>query len=441
MEDGQVYKLAPDRRPKVKRPQVKVVSLESQNIKDIGNHSLVSDQVTKVEVQKSAPQKKYFVPIEVLDHSLDIGPPKVKEKVIQDKVIDFFDLASENQNLWKLNKEELKIEETIKLYMKEFSFDPLLIDFLVKLIVFFDGLQIARSSKAFWIKSFDRDGSVGVKNVTLIGQRYFYLLNFFKNYLLNVEIPAYYSNNDFVNFLSYFNPTNNPLIEKKFYTLNCDDANSINTKMLEIKKKWIIYKTKYSKNIENINYLYNKEAKRVFFKDRLVCRFHFQSREFHYDIGKLSIAFAELMKRLQGKNRLSEDIKYIKFANENSVNKFIDVLFFIEPTDKFETIDEIMKSIRDHWAKVIHHFSGNNAVVISSQTLEIDAKKRWLMESDLDLKTEYLYVSSKDDALIKKIGNILIPFFISQAIFFPIQSSVKGIRQLTSVGFGKKYKS
>lgn len=57
MEDGQVYKLAPDRRPKVKRPQVKVVSLESQNIKDIGNHSLVSDQVTKVEVQKSAPKK------------------------------------------------------------------------------------------------------------------------------------------------------------------------------------------------------------------------------------------------------------------------------------------------------------------------------------------------------------------------------------------------
>jgi hypothetical protein len=119
--------------------------------------------------------------------------------------------------------------------------------------------------------------------------------------------------------------------------------------------------------------------------------------------------------------------------------KYLDVLFFIEPNEKFESIQEIKNSIQDHWLRAMAYVLKDNSKLIITDSIEWDAELQELMKTEELFQTEYLYVDKTDKTKIKKVLDVLIPYFISQAIFFPVESSLPKTRQLTLVGFDKKY--
>ncbi|WP_335989763.1 hypothetical protein [Acinetobacter bereziniae] len=355
------------------------------------------------------------------------------------KVQAFIDYALADKNVWKYSKEELATEKLFNLYWNERGSDSLLGKFLVKVLIFIESLERGKNITVIWLKNNDPEASVDKHNLTLIGKRYFLLLNEFYNsgYVQNLNRSE--NQHKFFNLLNYFAPFGRNHSLWAMLDFKNEQAIQLNRGVLALRKAWFVYKTEYSKNLENIHYIKNLSKNQVFDKDRLIFRFKLKSYQLQYDVRLLSSTFTELMKRLKGKYRLSNDIKYIKYTNEIYSKKYLDVLFFIEPNEKFESIQEIINSLQDHWLRAIDYVLKNDTKDIITTTADVDAELQELMKTEELFQTEYLYIDKTDKTKIKKVIDVLIPYFISQAIFFPIKSPIPKTRQLILVGFEKKY--
>lgn len=365
--------------------------------------------------------------------------PVIPKNTPHSKVQDLINFALDDKNVWKYSKEELKTEKLFNIYLKENGLDSGFREFLIKVLIFVESLDRGKNINVIWIKNNDPEASVDKQNLTLIGKRYFSLLNEFYNSGIVQNLNQLESQHKFFNLLDYFAFFGRTFGLWPMYDFKNEEAMRLNKKMSLLRKDWFAYKAKYSKNLENIFYIKNLSQKQIFSKDRLIFRFKLKSVKLQNDVRLLSSTFTELMKRLQGKYRLSTDIKYIKYTNERYSEKHLDVLFFIEPTEKFDSIQEIKNSIQDHWLRAIAYVLKDNAKEIVTTVAELDAELRELMITEELFQTECLYVDVMDKAKIKKVADVLIPYFISQAIFFPVESSLPKTRQLTLVGFDKKY--
>lgn len=351
---------------------------------------------------------------------------------------EFIDYALADQNVWKYSKEELVTEKLFNLYWKENGGDSLFGKFLVKVLIFIESLERGKNIKAIWLKNNDPEAPVNKQNLTLIGKRYFLLLNEFYNSGYAQNLNQSENHHKFFNLLNYFALFGRTHSLWAMSDFKNEQAMQLNINMLSLRKAWFAYKAEYSKNLENINYINNLSENKIFSKDRLILRFKLKPTKFQNDVRLLSSTFTELMKRLQGQYRLSRDIKYIKYTNEKYPKKYLDVLFFIEPHEKFDSIQEIKNSIQDHWLRAIDYVLKDDSKVIITTTADLDAELQELMKTEELFQAEYLYVDKTDKTKIKKVIDVLIPYFISQAIFFPVESSLPKTRQLTLVGFDKK---
>ena len=287
----------------------------------------------------------------------------------------------------------------------------------------------------------DADASVSKESLTLIGQRYFDLLNTYHS--CNILQKNNFSDlNEFFNFLSVFDVVKDTFMFWKMNFFPNQQALELNKFMLDFRKKLIAYKGKYSKNFENINYVNEKTFQKIFIKDRWILRFELTTFKMHHDVRLLSKTFSDLMKRLEGDYRLSGDIKYIKFTNEKFSKKYLDVLFFIEPNEKFNSMEEVIHRIQDDWVRAssytLNEHQSKDGKILTHYA-ETDAKVKQLMKSETFFNSEYLYIGTRDKTKIEAAVDVLIPYFISQAIFLPVESTLPKTRQLTQVGFGKKY--
>ncbi|ENU92737.1 hypothetical protein F971_01724 [Acinetobacter vivianii] len=353
---------------------------------------------------------------------------------------DLITYASNNENIWKYDKHEKKLEKLVNLYFKEYGFDETLRVFIVKFFIFMDGVIDGKTEKAIWVKNMDPNAFVSKESLTLIGQRYFTLLN--EYYECNIPKKMHVlDSSDLYNFLKVFEVIEDGTVLWKLEVFTNKNALFLNNMVLDFKENLIAHKAKFKKNFDNINYINEKIFQKIFIKDRLILRFEFKSADMDLDVRLLSRTFANLMKRLKGEYRLSEDINYIKFINEKNSKKYLDVLFFIEINEKFNSVKEVIESIQDHWVRSIYNTldKSKSEEKIYSERIEIDAKIKNLMKSESLFDTEGLYVGSRDKAKIKAVIDILIPYFISLAIFLPVESTLSKTRQLTLVGFGTKY--
>lgn len=364
--------------------------------------------------------------------------PVIPKNTPYAKVQEFIDYALADKNVWKYSKDELEMEKLFDLYWAERGSDSLFGKFLVKVLIFVESLERGKNIKAIWLKNKDPEASVDKQNLTLIGKRYFLLLSEFYNYRIFDHLNQLEDEHKFFHLLHYFALFGRAQSLWATSDFKNEYAIQLNDDMLLLRKAWFSYKTEYSTNLENIHYIKNLPQNQVFDKDRLIFRFKLKSYQLQYDVRLLSSTFTELMKRLKGKYRLSKDIKYIKYTNEMYSNKYLDVLFFIEPNEKFESIQEIINSIQDHWLRAIDYVLKNDTKEIITTTADVDAELQELMKTEELFQTEYLYIDKTDKTKIKKVIDVLIPYFISQAIFFPIKSPIPKTRQLTLVGFDKK---
>lgn len=355
------------------------------------------------------------------------------------KTQDFIEYALADQNVWKYSREELATEKLFNLYWKERGSNSLFGKFLVKILIFVESLKRGKNIMAIWLKNKDPEASVDKQNLTLIGKRYFLLLDEFYNSRIIDHLNQLENEHKFFHLLHYFALFGRTHSLWAISDFKNGHAIQLNDDLLLLRKAWFAYKAEYSKNLENIHYIKNLPQNQIFDKDRLIFRFKLKSFRLQYDVRLLSSTFTEMMKRLQGKYRLSRDIKYIKYTNEIYSKKYLDVLFFIEPNEKFDSIQEIQNSIQDHWLRAIDYVLKEDTKEIITTTVDFDAELQDLMKTDELLQTECLYVGTTDKTKIKKVIDVLIPYFISQAIFFPIKSPMPKTRQLTLVGFDKKY--
>lgn len=365
--------------------------------------------------------------------------PVIPKNAPYAKVQEFIDYALVDKNVWKYSKEELATEKLFNFYWKERGSDGLFGKFLVKVLIFVESLERGKNIMAIWLKNKDCEASVDKQNLTLIGKRYFLLLNEFYNFGILDYLNQLEDEHKFFHLLHYFALFGRTHSLWAMSDFKNEQAMQLNNDMLLLRRAWFAYKAEYSKNLENIHYIKNLPQNQVFDKDRLIFRFKLKSFQLQYDVRLLSSTFTELMKRLQGKYRVSKDIKYIKYTNEMYSKKYLDVLFFIEPNEKFESIQEIKNSIQDHWLRAMAYVLKDNSKLIITDSIEWDAELQELMKTEELFQTEYLYVDKTDKTKIKKVLDVLIPYFISQAIFFPVESSLPKTRQLTLVGFDKKY--
>jgi len=442
----EVYKLALDRRPKFKKAEREAIeikenvsehhSLKDEKVEQTVIESLDLNEGTKLVNQRTAFKKKEVIRAPDVSGTAPERPSMISPCLIQDLIV----YASNNENIWKFDKHEKKLEKLVNMYFKEYGFDENLRVFIVKFFIFMDGVVEGKTEKAIWVKNMNPDEFVSKENLTLVGQRYFTLVHdYYKCDIAKKMHVLHWS--DFYNFLKVFEIFEDSTVLWELIHFNNQSALFLNRRILNFKKDLIAYKVKYSKNLNNINYINEKLFQKVFIKDRLILRFEFKSLHMEFDVRLLSRTFANLMKRLKGEYRLAEDINYIKFINEKNSKKFLDVLFFIEVNEKFNSVKEVKESIQDHWARSISNTLGKNKSEkdIFSQSVEIDAKSKKLMKNESLFDTEDLYVGSRDKAKIKAVIDILIPYFISLAIFLPVESTLPKTRQLTLVGFGKKY--
>lgn len=365
--------------------------------------------------------------------------PVIPKNAPYAKVQEFIDYALADKIVWKYSKDELETEKLFNLYWKERGGDSLFGNFLVKVLIFIESLERGKNIKAIWLKDKAPEASVDKQNLTLIGKRYFVLLNDFYSSGIVQHLNQLEDEHKFFHLLHYFALFGRTHSLWAMSDFKNEQAMQLNNDMLLLRRAWFAYKAEYSKNLENMHYIENIPQNQIFNKDRLIFRFKLKSSQLQYDVRLLSSTFTELMKRMQGKYRLSKDIKYIKYTNEIYSKKYLDVLFFIEPNEKFESIQEIKESIQDHWLRAMDYILKDNSKLIITDTIEWDAELQELMKTEELFQTEYLYVDRTDRTKIKKVIDVLIPYFISQAIFFPIKSPIPKTRQLTLVGFDKKY--
>lgn len=366
--------------------------------------------------------------------------PTIPSSISPCLIQDLITYASNNENIWKYDKHEKKLEKLVNLYFKEYGFDENLRVFIVKFFIFMDGVIEGKTEKAIWVKNMDPNAFVSKESLTLIGQRYFTLLN--EYYECNIPKKMHVlDSSDLYNFLKVFEVVEDGTVLWKLEGFTNQNALFLNNRVLDFKEDLIAHKAKFKKNFDNINYINEKIFQKIFIKDRLILRFEFKSADMDQDVRLLSRTFASLMKRLKGEYRLSEDINYIKFINEKNSKKYLDVLFFIEINEKFNSVKEVIESIQDHWVRSIYNTldKSKSEEKIYTERIEIDAKIKNLMKSESLFDTEGLYVGSRDKAKIKAVIDILIPYFISLAIFLPVKSTLSKTRQLTLVGFGTKY--
>lgn len=365
--------------------------------------------------------------------------PVIPKNAPYTKTQEFIDYALDDKNVWKYSKDELMTEKLFSLYWREKGFNSLLGKFLVKVLIFIESLERGKNIKAIWLKNSDPEASVDKQNLTLIGKRYFLLLDEFYNARIIDNLNQLEGEHKFFSMLSYFALFGRTHSLWAMSDFKNEYAMQLNKDMSSLRKAWFAYKAEYSKNLENMRYIKNLSQNQILDKDRLIFRFKLKSFQLQYDVRLLSSTFTELMKRLQGKYRLSRDIKYIKYTDEMYPKKYLDVLFFIEPNEKFDSIQEIKNSIQDHWLRAIDYVLKNDTKEIVTTTADFDAELQELMKTEELFQTECLYIGTTDKTKIKKVIDVLIPYFISQAIFFPIESSMPKTRQLTVVGFDKKY--
>ncbi|WP_288497493.1 hypothetical protein [uncultured Acinetobacter sp.] len=411
-------------------------NLQQDEKEQTGVESLDLKQGTKLGKKRNAFKKKEVIRGVDVSGTAPARPSLISPCLIQDLIT----YASNNENIWKYDKHEKKLEKLVNLYFKEYGFDENLRIFIVKFFIFMDGVSEGKTERAIWVKNMTPDAFVSKESLTLVGQRYFTLLSEYYDYNIAQKINVLYST-DLYNFLKVFEVIEDSSTLWKLRYFTNQDALNLNTLLLDLKKTLKNYNAKYNKNLNNINYINEKLFQKTFVKDRLILRFEFKSLDMDYDARLLSRSFADLMKRLKGEYRLSEDINYIRFINEKNPRKYLDVLFFIEINEKFNSVKEVIECIQDHWVRSIYNTLNKNKSEekIYSQSVKIDAKIKNLMKSESLFDTESLYVGSRDKAKIKAVIDILIPYFISLAIFLPVESTLSKTRQLTLVGFGTKY--
>lgn len=412
-------------------------NLQQEEIDQTAVESLDLNEGVKIDKKRISFKKKEVIRGCDVSGTSPARPSPIPPCSIQDLITYALD---NNENIWKYDKHEKKLEKLVNLYFKEYGFDENLRVFIVKFFIFMDSIIEGKTEKAIWIKNMDPKAFVSKESITLIGQRYFVLLN--EYYECNIPKKMHVlDSSDLYNFLKVFEVVEDSSVFWKLENFTNENALFLNSRMLNFKKDLIAYKAKFKKNFNNINYINEKLFQKIFIKDRLILRFEFKSPDMDYDVRLLSRTFANLMKRLKGEYRLSEDIKYIKFINEKNSRKYLDVLFFIEINEKFNSVKEVVESIQDHWVRSIYNTldKSKSEEKIYSERIEIDAKIKKLMKSESLFDTEDLYVGSRDKTKIKAIIDMLIPYFISLSIFLPVESTLPKTRQLTLVGFGTKY--
>lgn len=418
----------------------------------VGRDSYASDESDKEEVLPVKVNNQQHQELEVVQKKASFKEKEVRrlssiagtapvmpKNAPYAKTQEFIDYALDDQNVWKYSKDELMTEKLFSLYWKEIRGDSLFGEFLVKVLIFIESLERGKNIKAIWLKNNDPEASVDKQNLTLIGKRYFLLLNEFYNSGIVQNLNQFENQHNFYSLLNYFAFFGRSHSLWSMLDFENEQAMQLNQNIFSLRKDWFAYKDEYSKNLENICYINNLSRNQIFSKDRLIFRFKLKAFKLQNNVRLLSLTFTELMKRLQGKYRLSMDIKYIKYTNERYFEKYLDVLFFIEPTEKFDSIQEVKNSIQDHWLRAMAYVLKDNSKLIITDSVEWDAESQELMKTDELFQTECLYVGTTDKTKIKKVLDVLIPYFISQAIFFPVKSSMPKTRQLTLVGFDKKY--
>lgn len=443
---SKVYKLPNDTRARGKvvgeiRPFISYIRasdiLANETIEQASSESFNPKQETELVKKRTGFKKKEVSRWPDVSGAAAARPLSTPHCTVQ----DLMNYASDNENIWKYNQHEKRVEKLANLYFREYGLGEELRIFIVKFVIFIEGIIEGKSAKAVWVKNMDADASVSKESLTLIGQRYFDLLNTYHS--CNILQKNNFSDlNEFFNFLSVFDVVKDTFMFWKMNFFPNQQALELNKFMLDFRKKLIAYKGKYSKNFENINYVNEKTFQKIFIKDRWILRFELTTFKMHHDVRLLSKTFSDLMKRLEGDYRLSGDIKYIKFTNEKFSKKYLDVLFFIEPNEKFNSMEEVIHRIQDDWVRAssytLNEHQSKDGKILTHYA-ETDAKVKQLMKSETFFNSEYLYIGTRDKTKIEAAVDVLIPYFISQAIFLPVESTLPKTRQLTQVGFGKKY--
>lgn len=437
--------------PKDTRPRGKVVGeirpfisdnrasdiLANETIEQASSESLNPKQETELVKKRTGFKKKEVSRWPDVSGTAPPRPLSTPHCTVQ----DLMNYSSDNENIWKYDQHEKRVEKLANLYFRECGMDEELRIFIVKFFIFIEGVIEGKSAKAVWVKNMDADASVSKESLTLIGQRYFDLLNTYHSCNIVQKNNLSYLN-EFFKFLTVFDVVKDTSTFWEMSNFLNQHALELNKFMLDFRKGLIAYKDKYSKNFENLNYVNEKNFQQIFIKDRWIFRFELTTFKMHHDVRLLSKTFSDLMKRLQGDYRLSGDIKYIKFINEKFSKKYLDVLFFIEPNEKFDSMEEVIHRIQDDWIRAssytLNEHQSKDGKILTHYA-ETDAKVKQLMKSEVLFNSEYLYIGMRDKTKIQAAVDLLIPYFISQAIFLPVESTLPKTRQLTLVGFGKKY--
>lgn len=347
-------------------------------------------------------------------------------------------------------------------YFEEYGDSDNFKKFILKLEDFMHRMLTSNYAKFFNIRSNlikAEEKYIEAQDITLLGRQYFQLLDEYSTPIAIDENSSRTYHDEFVwqmshhayRMLAYdiFRFINNKESCPTLYNVDqtADGlfrtiatvaiSHELNLKAKEIKQLIKDFKNKTQNYDRCMDLLDAQQIRKVFDKTRILVRLSLDDVDVnHSDLNRLNKLFADFIKRIKGNTRVSPDIEYlrlIRIKNLEQMSEYfnIDVLCFIEPTDKFYTNDDLIKELKDHWVKTISHFLGTpdgkkvQHIANSCKTFQVE-----LMQSQTMLKQTSLFIEPCDKEKIEMVISKLIPSFIGQAIYRPVESLPKSMRQL-----------
>ena len=168
----------------------------------------------------------------------------------------------------------------------------------------------------------------------------------------------------------------------------------------------------------------------IFATTRLVIRLNLKNNFSTEVEDQLSDAFARLMKAIQGRDRLSEDIQYLRLRKTKIRDKYksdyLDVLFFIKSSAKIEDTSGLVREIGRQWGIAIDSTKTDSNIDTLVVLVESIDSGEILMDSIEVLNTSSLLIQENDAALISAVKSKLIPYFMGYTVFLPYLKIKKG---------------
>ena len=348
--------------------------------------------------------------------TIDVGPPPaelVKNSSVAYTMQDFINYVADG----KKGVVEKQVTNKVrvgwaKIFYQNTIRDAVLLKFMTDFEHFIDNLL--HSSNAFF--SVNQLPNCSPDGLSPVGAQYLVLFfNFHTQQIANKihETNIAYDYWELVKTCFSIEPKND-ISKTPMHTEQIQSLNHLMKKARTLAKD---YEKKMQPQLQYLKYADAKTWKKVFEKERILMRFQFGVPAVLNEKSVITSVFNSFKSRLSGKDRQFKDVGYIRLYHELNQRHSLDVLLMFENAKGAENQKELSTVVEDIWIKSVNAEMNKQNVQANHCNHENLVRSVDFIPKHGQMAVKYLYVRNYKAAEDKSVISLLIPYFISQAIF------------------------